>query len=114
MQAARVGFLVGELRSHVQGGQEVKESENVCVDLLSSRCPESRENTVSGVSVRVRVKSVKSTLPRWAGTGKLTGSETLSPDVHPSWLFESAWDVHQRFPWSSGPWVWAELQGQHS
>ena len=70
-----------------------------------------RKNTVSGVSVRVCVKTVKSTLPRWAGTGKLTGGETLSPDVQPSWLFESAWDLRQRFPWSSGLQVWAGTTG---
>lgn len=30
MQAAQVRFLVGELRSHVQGGQEVKERKRMC------------------------------------------------------------------------------------
>ena len=66
--------------------------------------------------MRVCVKTVKSTLPRWAGTEKLTGGETLSPDVQPSWLFESAWDLHQQFT-CPGPQAFGfglELQGQHS
>ena len=39
MQAAQVPLLVRKLRSHVQSGQKVKESENVRVNLLSYEMP---------------------------------------------------------------------------